>query len=112
MATSIMLAGDKKCVNKRKHDTSWSSEIIRCSQVLHFWSINMSMLKGRKGSTTVLNALGTKIGVVHHEEMLLEEAEIRRKEARKSIKEVVVKAKQIRISELERSVEAHAESDN
>ena len=36
LATSIMLAGDKTCVNKRKHDTQWSSELIICSWVLHF----------------------------------------------------------------------------
>ena len=39
--TQIMLAGDEKCVNKRKHDTPWSSELMRCSQALNFWSIKI-----------------------------------------------------------------------
>ena len=38
----------------------------------------ISMLKGRKGSTTVLNASGRNVSVVNHEDMLLEEAEPRR----------------------------------
>ena len=75
-----------------KNRTPWGTELLKCFNILHHWSMKISQLKGRKVSTTVLTRVLNQTRLEDNN-TTLKEVELRRKEARKELKIAIIKAK-------------------
>ena len=111
IVTEIMLEGENQCVPTFKNKTAWGTELLKCSNILHYWSMNISQLKGRKVATTVLLRVLEQTEIEDNS-TTLKDAELRRKEARKDLKISIIKAKDRRLAEIQDRAEVHAAEGN
>ena len=111
MVAEIMLEGENQCVPTFKNRTAWGTELLKCSNILHYWSMKISQLKGRKVAAVVVTRVLEQTGI-EDRSTTLKEAELGRKEARKDLKIAIIKAKERRLAELQDRADAYAADGN
>ena len=112
LVTKIMKDGEQQCMTKKKYNTPWSTALMAEAYKLYYWSLKISGIKKpwrHKEKRVQKAAMKANIQDL---EMSLEIAIGHRAEARKEMRMVLEKAKELRRSELEERARAYADAGN